>query len=263
MMRCFQQKKSKVKNMNSSVLSMIVLGGFFAACTPEPSRRSAVDSASLCSNNPDRPVYQGNCLRTKAVQQTEDTNRREPLEELPPPDARLPGAGAPGAPGAPEAASPASPASPAAPAAPPVAAPAKPDPDAQKADAIKVITDAIDKHGADAVAGIEKTLGGGGSKPSSDRPTADKIYVVTFSKDSFIGIADSSVVKNCFVGAGSVIEVKGQPQKVTEFSSMGVNQYVTGEALEVNLMGGSSESCGLKGRDFVYIGGHASVSAKP
>jgi len=44
---------------------------------------------------------------------------------------------------------------------------------------------------------------------------------------------------------------------------MGVNQYVTGEALEVNVAGGSSDDCGLKGKDFVYIGGHASVAAKP
>jgi hypothetical protein len=126
-----------------------------------------------------------------------------------------------------------------------------------------VIVDAIDKHGPDAVAGIEKTLNGGGGKTTAANPATEKIYIVTFSKDSFIGIADSSVVKNCFVGAGSVVEVKGQPLKVSEFSSMGVNQYVTGEALEVNLMGGSSESCSLKGKDFVYIGGHASVAAKP
>jgi len=252
MMRHVFHKNVKVSAMNSSMLSVIVLGSVFAACTQEPVRRSAVDAASICGTNADKPVWKGECLRTQSVQAEADAgaapSEPEPVapgDKSPPESVRVePGDGAGERPGAPVA--------PVAPAAP--AAPAKPDPDQQKADAIKVITDAIDKHGADAVAGIEKTL---------NRGQTTKVYVVTFSKDSFVGIADNSVVKNCFVGAGSVVEVKGQPLKVTEFSSMGVNQYVTGEALEVNVAGGSSDDCGLKGKDFVYIGGHASVAAKP
>ena len=268
MMHFLEQKNSRVKSMKSSVIGIVVLGGVFAACTPEPARRSAVDSASRCSNNPERPVYQGNCLRTQAVQESEDTAGREPRKETPatvdsrPPvdsPAGMPPAGSRPAPAVKPAAGGGEPVTAPAPAAPPAAS----DPDAQKADAIEAITDAINKHGDEAVAGIEKAINGRGSGSGSSQTPPHKVYVVTFNKDSFIGIADGSVVRNCFVGSGSVIEVKGQPQKVTEFSSMGVNQYVTGESLEVNLMGGSTESCSLKGKDFVYIAGHATVTAKP
>ncbi len=254
----FKKNTSTLVKKSQLIYPAIVLGSVFAACTPEPARRSAVESSKLCSSDPDRSVWAGTCLATQAstTKGSDDSSRT--------PERSVPEAAPAERPARPE---------PAAPEVVPVAknppetAPVAvdTDPAAQNAAAVNEVTKAIEGATPAIVDGLGQVLNGGGAKPGTPAKTGTggaSTYVVTFSKDSFVGIADNSVIKNCFVTSGAVLEVKGEPKKITEFSSLGVSQYVTGETLDASLTGGS-DSCELKGKDFVFISGHASFAAKP
>jgi hypothetical protein len=249
----FKRNSSTLVKKSQLIYPAIVLGSVFAACTPEPARRSAVESSKLCSSDPDRSVWAGTCLATQAstARGSGDSKGGGVPEAAPAaavPAAAAPAGAAPAAAALPEVV----PAEKNPPAAAPVAVDT--DPAAQNAAVIREVTKGIEGATPGIVEGVGKVLNGGGAKPGT--------YVVTFSKDSFVGIADSSVIKNCFVSSGAVLEVKGEPKRITEFSSLGVSQYVTGETLDASLTGGS-DSCELKGKDFVFISGHASFAAKP
>jgi hypothetical protein len=255
----FKRKSSTLVKKSQLIYPAIVLGSVFAACTPEPARRSAVESSTRCSSDPDKSVWAGTCLATQASTTgvSGDSNGGRSPEAVS--AAAVPAAAAPAA-AAPAGAAPAA-------AAPPAAAPvvAESDPAAQQAAGIKIATDAVEGITPAVVDVLGQVLNGGGAKPGTPAKTETEgasTYVVTFSRDSFVGIADNSVIKNCFVSSGAVLEVKGEPKKITEFSSLGVSQYVTGETLDASLTGGS-DSCELKGKDFVFISGHASFAAKP
>lgn len=254
----FKKNTSTLVKKSQLIYPAIVLGSVFAACTPEPARRSAVESSKLCSSDPDRSVWAGTCLATQASTAgvSGDSN-----------GGRSPEA----APGGNNSPSPSGPkpdpvaGNPTSPVVPKPAAGGDTDPAAQNAAVINEVTKAIKGATPAVVDGLGQVLNGGGAKPGTPAKTETKgvpSFVVTFSKDSFVGIADNSVIKNCFVSSGAVLEVKGEPKKITEFSSLGVSQYVTGETLDVSITGGS-ESCELKGKDFVFISGHASFATKP
>ena len=251
----FKKNTSTLVKKSQLIYPAIVLGSVFAACTPEPARRSAVESSKLCSSDPDRSVWAGTCLATQSsTTKGSDDSSRTPERSIPE---------------AAPAERPELPAPEVVPVAknPPAAAPVVPesDPAAQNTAVIREVTKGIEGATPGIVDGLGKVLNGGGAKPGTPaktEPQGAPTYVVTFSKDSFVGIADNSVIKNCFVSSGAVLEVKGEPKKITEFSSLGVSQYVTGETLDASLTGGS-DSCELKGKDFVFISGHASFAAKP
>lgn len=263
-----ERSHSTLVKKSQLVYSAIIFGSVFAACTPEPARRSAVEASKLCTNDSDRPVWAGTCLATQAstangsYDSTPATNpppaKNGPIDES---QQSPPGESKPKTkqPPAPVAGNPTSPV---------VTKPAvggNTDSAAQNAAVINEVTKGIKDATPAIMDGLGQVLNGGGAKPKTPAKTgtqAGASYVVTFSKDSFVGIADDSVIKNCFVSSGSVLEVKGEPRKITEFSSLGVSQYVTGETLDVSITGGS-ESCELKGKDFVFISGHASFAAKP
>lgn len=246
----FKRNSSTLVKKSQLIYPAIVLGSVFAACTPEPARRSAVESSKLCSSDPDRSVWAGTCLATQASTANGSGDSRA-IPERPVPEAARPETPV-------RSELPASPE-------PPAPAPVKESSEAQNAAVINEVTKAIEGVTPAVVDGLGKVLNGGGAKPGTPAKAETQgvpSYVVTFSKDSFVGIADNSVIKNCFVSSGAVLEVKGEPKKITEFSSLGVSQYVTGETLEVSITGGS-DSCELKGKDFVFISGHASFAAKP
>ena len=254
----FKRNSSTLVKKTQLIYPAIVLGSVFAACTPEPARRSAVESSKLCSSDPDRSVWAGTCLATQAstTKGSDDSNvgsapeaapggNNSPSPVVPKPD---PVGGNPPSPVVPK-----------------PAAGGDTDPAAQNAAVINEVTKAIKGATPAVVDGLGQVLNGGGAKPGTPAKTETKgvpSFVVTFRKDSFVGIADNSVIKNCFVSSGAVLEVKGEPKKITEFSSLGVSQYVTGETLDASLTGGS-DSCELMGKDFVFISGHASFAAKP
>ena len=249
----FKKNMSLIVRKSQLIYPAVVLGAVFAACTPEPARRSAVDSGKTCSNDPDRPVWGGTCLQTQAsAAKGSDDSRGIP--ERPVPEVARPETPVrPELPAPPE------------PLAPPAPAPVRESPEAQDAAVMNEVTKAIEGATPAIVDGLGKVLNGGGPKPGTPaktEPQGAPTYVVSFSKDSFVGIADNSVIKNCFVSSGSVFEVKGEPKKITEFSRLGVNQYVTGETLDVNVSGGI-ESCELKGKDFVFLSEHAAFTLKP
>ena len=257
----FKRNSSTLVKKSQLIYPAIVLGSVFAACTPEPARRSAVESSKLCSSDPDRSVWAGTCLATQASTARGSGNSKGGGVPEAAPAAAAPAAAAPAAaaPAAPEVV----PAEKNPPAAAPVAVDT--DPAAQNAAVVREVIKGIEGATPGIVDGLGQVLNGGGAKPGTPAKTETEgasTYVVTFSKDSFVGIADNSVIKNCFVSSGSVLQVKGEPKKITEFSSLGVSQYVTGETIDVSIMGGS-ESCELKGKDFVFISGHASFAAKP
>ncbi len=269
----FKKNTSTLVKKSQLIYPAIVLGSVFAACTPEPARRSAVESSKLCSSDPDRSVWAGTCLATQASTAgvSGDSNggrspeaapggNNSPSPSGPKPD---PVGGNPPSPSGPKP-DPVG-GNPPSPSGPKPAAGGDTDPAAQNAAVINEVTKAIKGATPAVVDGLGQVLNGGGAKPGTPAKTETKgvpSFVVTFSKDSFVGIADNSVIKNCFVSSGAVLEVKGEPKKITEFSSLGVSQYVTGETLDASLTGGS-ESCELKGKDFVFISGHASFAAKP
>lgn len=247
---------------------------FFLACTPNPSRRSAADVAKLCPD-PDKPVFAGSCLQTSsdAVTTRDSATVQEsagspaaPVKQDEPETAEPSGAtpitssaGASGAAPDSAAVNPSGSASTTAPADQPAAQQETTD---ARVEGIKILTSAIDQ-----IAG-KISEGSGGAQQQEQgseagQETDGKNYIVKFTTDTFVAIADNIVVKNCFLPANSEVEVKGEPSQVTQFSSLGVDQQVALDVVSVTVSGGAADTCGLKGKDFVYLSAHASVTVKP
>ncbi|MEY4064119.1 MAG: hypothetical protein RIR26_327 [Pseudomonadota bacterium] len=247
----------RVISMKKIVFLLTSSSCLFAACTPEPARRSAAELSKMCPA--DKPVFAGSCLQTSAAAgpslpappKEEPPTTEPPKEEPPksePPKEEPPKSEPPKQ-------------------EPPKSEPPQQDSGGQsaanaQAEGIKILTTAIDQL----TGKIKDGSLGGGQQPQSGQDSPDatvKNYVVKITADTFVAIADSVVVKNCFLPADSEIEVKGEPLKVTQFSSMGVEQYVASDVVSVTISGGAADSCGLKGKDFVYLSAHANATVKP
>ncbi|MEY2987258.1 MAG: hypothetical protein RJB13_779, partial [Pseudomonadota bacterium] len=175
---------------------ILMIAALSTACTNEPARRSAVDPKRTCD-----PANPYSCLATRVTtgggspQQAAPsatnngsngapTQTKVPPEELPPeelPPEELPGPS------------------------PVVDTSGERDVDAEKAKAIEKLTSAFEELGSAASTAIKN----GGESKSGDSGDDSKLkpFLVTFSKDSFVGIATGSVTKNCAVTSGTVIEV--------------------------------------------------------
>jgi hypothetical protein len=259
--------------MKKSLFLLAASSSFFLACTPNPSRRSAADVAKLCPD-PDKPVFAGSCLQTSSdAVTTRDSTTAQESARRPSPTAEQSGTDAPEPSGTTPIAASAGPSG----AAPDTAAvnpsgsasttaPADQPAAQQETDArvegIKILTSAIDQ-----IAG-KISEGSGGAQQQEQgseagQETDGKTYIVKFTTDTFVAIADNIVVKNCFLPANSEVEVKGEPSKVTQFSNLGVEQHVALDVVSVTVSGGAADTCGLKGKDFVYLSAHAGVTVKP
>lgn len=150
----FKRNSSTLVKKSQLIYPAIVLGSVFAACTPEPARRSAVESSKLCSSDPDRSVWAGTCLATQAstTKVSDDSNGGRVPEAAPAaavPAAAAPAGAAPAAAALPEVV----PAEKNPPAAAPVAVDT--DPAAQNAAVIREVTKGIEG----ATPGLLKVLG--------------------------------------------------------------------------------------------------------
>lgn len=249
MKHAFNFRTSSHIALPAMVLASAVL--FAAGCTNETSRRSAVDSTRFCDpSNPYSCVATAGLPAPSASRDNPITRPKEDEVVAVKKDDEKPKENGPSTP----AASPV-PAAPPAPAAP-VAQPA--DPAAEKAKALKELTEAIGKVG-DAVADNIKK---GGTPASEKEGTKAQPYMVTFTKDSFVGVADGTVSKNCFISAGTSIEVSSAPERVTNFSSLGVDQNLAKGVVTVTPASGAS-GCNLVGTDVIFIGSHATAQPKP
>lgn len=232
-------------SISTIALSVAVLSA--AGCTNQTSRRSAVDATRFC--DPSNPY---SCVATAALPapsasrdnaaalpKSGEDERIKKEEEKPKEESSS---------------TPAVPAVPAAPAAPV----AQPDPAAEKAKALKELTEAIGKVGDAVTDNINK---GGRPAPAKDESKAQP-YVITFTKDSFVGVADGTVSKNCFVSAGTALEVGAEPVKVTNFASLGVDQQMAQGVVTVT-PGSQAPGCSLVGTDVIFIGSHATSQPKP
>lgn len=263
------------RSFQNSLWALFVVASVSAGCASEPARRSGVDSSQLCGGSSGKACYGTEPIDTKKVEFPEevvgngDSNGFEPSAStnaaVRPPGTSVAansgqaaqpaadGAGGDGSSGGADV---------------PNTTPAGPTASQSSGAAQQQIqqNDQIIKVIETLGTKVVDTISGSGTKPSVTTPAtkeetaAAKTYVISFSKDSFVGIADGSVAKNCFVASGTKIEVKGAPEKVTEFENLGVSQMLTGE---VQLLSGSSDSCGLKGKDLLYLASHASVAVKP
>lgn len=226
--------------MKAGKILFVCVGMWTVGCTNEPTRRSAVDLAKLCSEK-GQAVTQGGCLPTgqaviagSGIPTPAETPNGNPAlppvvdKKVPPATSADAGAAAP-------------------PTSPVVA---------QREAAAKAIDSVADQLGK--TSGVPPAAGPERTASIATEPTA----TVTFDKDTFIAIADASVTKNCFIPMGTEMEVKGIPVKVTQFTSLGVDQAVTGETISVKYPKSQSDACGLVGRDFVYLSTHAKVAEK-
>jgi len=254
--------KTQLRKPNSRP---VIAGAVFAtlalsaACTNETSRRSAVDPKRLC--DPANPY--STCLSTEASPSSANPMAAPTIgvRKTPPDGGGGAGGGdGGGGAGAGAGADPKN-AAPAAPAAPP------PNPEDERAkaqaEALRGVTGALDELGkalGDKIRNRPNSAGGSGGDGSAANSSGT--YLVTFGKDSFVGIASGSVTKNCFVTSGTVIEVKSTPAKITEFASQGVNQFLARDVVSVS-PAVSASGCTLTGQDFVYMGSHATFQPKP
>lgn len=244
-----------------SIGSLLLVVSIGAGCTNQPAKRSAVDARRLC--NPANPY--STCLSTEpaASNSVAAPVLPAPRANNPPretPDVPVPVVGPDAVPGA-------------GPDAVPVAGPAAPspaaDPDAARAEALKEVSKSVGDLGKAIVDNINKGSGGsgsgngaGGGSGGAGEKTTSGGYLVTFSKDSFVGVAEGSVVKNCFIPTGTVVEVKSAPAKVKNFVSLGVNQLLAIGVVSI-APEAAVNGCSLVGKDFVYLGSHAAFQPKP
>lgn len=261
--------RDSVKSFGPGFLLWVaVLQCGLAACINEqPIRRSAVDQTKLCANDPERPVFAGQCLKTQANTNGPPETQRVVVQPIKPGSEESLPTLEPGAPTVtPEPIAPTVTPEPSAKtetkAAAPTGNPPKGEGDLEAVQAKE--REALSKilEGLGQVLTGNKKSGAPEGDTGNTNPgpeTASTSFVVTFSKQSFVGVADQNVVKNCLVAEGTKIVVKGEPQRITQFEELGVEQYVTGEILEIV---DSTDSCKLIGKDIVYLGSHASASPK-
>lgn len=212
--------------VSSATVGALLVTALFAACAPETNgRRTAVDVAKLCKNDPDA-VFAGSCLQRSA-------NSGDPsLPTLPDPLA--------------------SPVVTASPTATPVetitvipVASASPTPTPTP---------------TEAPGGGRLPAPAGGQPPA---PSVAKNRVLTFKQDSFIAVADKTVVMNCFMPVGTKVEFSGDLSEVTEFKKFGVFQMIVFKTESVSYPSGYEKGCSLSGRNFVYLSKHAIEESQP
>lgn len=200
----------------------------------ESGRKSAVDAAKLCGGAKD-VVFAGSCLERGSSLGAGDPK--------PPPDQGLPDeSGARNPAGSPTETTPVVEGS-------PKVTPDNPPPVPDKPPPGEVVVPS-----------------GGGKDPVDTTPVKGAVaQILSFSRDSFVAIADQVVKGNCFVPKGTTIEFKGDFAPVTQFKSFGVNQNIALDVVAVKYPEGQSGSsvCNLEGKNFVYLAGHAEVAAKP
>ena len=201
------------------------LACLIVSCANDPTqRRSAVDRAKLCQDDP-QAVFEGQCLQRGAnieaatgADQKESTSVEPVLPEPVKPEPVLP------EPVKPE---------------PVLPEPVKPEP--VKPEPVKPEP----------------------VKPEPAQPEPAKNRLVVFKQDSFVAIASQSIVANCFVPSGTKIEVSGDVSAVTQFQSLGVQQNIAFEVVAVSYPAAEAGACALNGKNFVYLSNHADLQEKP
>jgi hypothetical protein len=93
----------------------------------------------------------------------------------------------------------------------------------------------------------------------ADGKAAVQLRKIKFTKDSFVAVAQDNVIRNCFIPAESVITFSGELAPLNNFKSLGVKQNVVFKVTEVQYPKNESDTCSLKGEDFLYLDAHAQL----
>ncbi len=193
-----------------------------AACSgPTGERRSAVDAAKLC-NGDANAVFAGTCLQRGA---SVNTGNPEGPESTATPEAT------------------------------------------QTAQAtVTPVATAVATASATAAATATATAkppvlqesGGEGEKPPAVASAKSK--QLKMKRDTFVAIAQSNVIRNCFVPAETVIVVSGEVSSLNNFKKLGVNQNIAFGVTSVTYPKNFTQTCALNGEDFVYLADHGELS---
>lgn len=86
-----------------------------------------------------------------------------------------------------------------------------------------------------------------------------KVRKLKFSRDTFVAVAQNSVIRNCFVPAETIVIFSGDLAPIDNFKALGIKQNIIVGVTEVQLPKELRDECGLKGEDFLYLDSHAQL----
>lgn len=88
---------------------------------------------------------------------------------------------------------------------------------------------------------------------------AGKVRKLKFSRDTFVAVAQNSVIRNCFVPAETIVSFSGDLAPIDNFKALGIKQNIIVGVTDVQLPKEQRDECGLKGEDFLYLDSHAQL----
>jgi len=220
----FASSSLKLVQVLPAALAVGVLSCVAACSGDSGQRRSAVDAAKLCNGDPNA-VFAGTCLQRGA-----NVNTGNP-------------------PALPET----------------TVIPEATETAQATATATAVATasaTAVATASATAVATVTPPLlpeaGAEGTRPAA--AAAAKPKQLKIKRDTFVAVAQSNVIRNCFVPAATVIVVSGEVSSLDNFKKLGVNQNIAFGVTSVTYPGNFTQTCALNGEDFVYLADHGELS---
>lgn len=230
-MKVFSTKMNSASTMQithklCAVVIYPALACLVVSCANDPTqRRSAVDRAKLCQDDP-QAVFEGQCLQRGAnIEAAPSTGRDEPplpeTKEPPLPEVKEP---------------------------PPPEVKEEPSPPEVKEPSPPEVKEPSPPAAEE-------------PPPAKDEPAKNRLVV--FKQDSFVAIASQSIVSNCFVPNGTKIEVSGDVSAVTQFKELGVEQNIAFKVVAVTYPAAGAGACALNGKNFVYLSNHADLQEKP